>query len=105
MTYYHQTKDAAREAAQQYEDEWQVELSLVPWNGWVIVLQPLSHEALKRPLYDLLDHVEIVIPKRLSRRPPEHKEAPPRATDQPKRQTRARPVAPPPPPPPPPPRK
>lgn len=75
MTYFHQTKDAALEAAQVYESHWHTRASFVPNNGWVIVLTPRTAEVFQWPLAPMLDLVEIDLTSwaRLHRKPEGYK--------------------------------
>lgn len=75
MTYFHQTKDAALEAAQVYESHWHTRASFVPNNGWVIVLSPRTAEVFQWPLAPLLDLVEVDLTAwaRLHRKPAGYK--------------------------------
>lgn len=59
MTYYHETKEAAEEAARIYEPYFHVRVALESYNGFVITLTPRSFEVFKFPLWDLLDKVEL----------------------------------------------
>lgn len=59
MTYYHETKEAAEEAARIYEPYFSVRVALESYNGFVITLTPRSFEVFKFPLWDLLDKVEL----------------------------------------------
>lgn len=98
MPRYHPSKDAALLAGAIYSDYFHTRVELEAYNGWVLVLAPKSLEALKWPLYDLLDEVEVDLSKfqRLRVRPASYRRPP--SIDAPVR----KPVAPPPRPPAPP---
>lgn len=59
MTYYHETKAAAEEAARVYDPYFETRVAFEQYNGFVITLTPRSFEVFKFPLWDLLDKVEL----------------------------------------------
>lgn len=74
MTYYHPTRAAAEEVANELQRDPRVHLSavqMVPYNGWVVVLTPAKHD-----LSDLADRAEIQDGQK--RPPPVGKVSPPR---------------------------
>ncbi len=76
MTYYHESKDAALQSGAAYANDWELAAELEPYNGWVLILRPRRLDALKGDLFELLQIGELEFPKRLRRRPAEHKKAP-----------------------------
>jgi hypothetical protein len=110
MTYYHANKKAAIEAGEaRFGGRWNVNAELVPWNGWVIVLRPLSLDYIQEPLEPILAYAEVRIEHTIRRLPPEYKKPPKASEESTGRSARRRrrsgrdkpvaaPVAPPPPP-------
>lgn len=94
MTYYHRTKhDAEAEGKLLFDEKiWAVRAELEPYNGWVIVLSPLSLDAYKEDIDAILEVAEIDF-SRLSRRPTTYKRPPSMA--QVKAKNSAKPVPPP----------
>ena len=74
MTYYHPTKAAALEAARELEAlGFHARASLESYNGWVIVLTPLTKAVFDQPLGPLLERAEVDLTSYalLARRPAE----------------------------------
>lgn len=86
MTYYHQSKQLAVEAGGVFESHFIVRAELEPYNGWVIVLQPLGLHSFEFPLADILSKAEIDLTgfERLRKRPGEYKRPPTEAPKAPR---------------------
>lgn len=80
MTYYHPTKAAALEAASEFEGAgFDIRASFESYNGWVIILTPLTMAVFDQPLGPLLERAEIDLTRYalLARKPAEYKRPPP----------------------------
>ena len=79
MTYYHPSKAAALESARDLEAlGFSARIGLAPYNGWVIILTPLTKAVFDQPLGPLLDRAEIDLSSYalLARRPADYKRPP-----------------------------
>ena len=98
MTYYHPSRAAALEAAVELEAlGFLARASLEPYNGWVIVLTPLTKAVFDQPLGPLLDRAEVDLSSYalLARRPADYKRPPPAEAQAGRRPPPAPPSAPP----------
>lgn len=78
MTYYHKSKQEAEAAGTPYASHFDVRAELEPYNGWVLVLTPLTYDVFTYPLLPILEVAEIDMAAlaRLRIRPANHKKPP-----------------------------
>ena len=81
MSYYHETKDSALLAGAIYAEHFHTRVEFVPYNGWVLVLQPKSIQVFEWPLAPILAHAEIDMTGWLRlAKPPADRKRPPSAS-------------------------